>query len=152
MAISTRGRYGVRALLAIVKANRPLSTAQIAKLEDISPPYLEQIFNRLKRAGLVQAKRGAQGGYTLSKDAALVSIGDVIAVLDGPVKFSHCHHPDNDEDECEKRDYCASRQFWSDLENSVNTKLYNTTLLDLKNIETGLLAKSKDKSRAAHIL
>jgi Rrf2 family protein len=141
----------VRALLAIVKADEPLSTSAIAKLEDISLTYLEQIFNRLKRAGIVQAKRGAQGGYSLARPADKISIGDIIKVLDGPIKFSQCHNPDHEE-ECEKRDYCASRQFWSDLENTVNAKLYATTLQDLKDIETGLLKKSRGKSRAAHIL
>lgn len=138
MAISTRGRYGVRALMAIVKAESPLSTARISKQEDISLPYLEQIFNRLKKAGVVSAKRGAQGGYQLSRPAEKISVGEIIAVLDGPVKFSQCHNPEHEED-CEKKDICASRRFWSDLENDVNSKLFKTSLQDLINLEAGLI-------------
>ncbi|MCK4857366.1 MAG: Rrf2 family transcriptional regulator, partial [candidate division Zixibacteria bacterium] len=85
MRISTRGRYGVRALVAIVKAGKALSAAHIARSENLSPPYLEQIFNRLKRAGLINARRGAHGGYWLSRPANQISVGDVIEILDGPI-------------------------------------------------------------------
>ncbi len=147
MAISTRGRYGVRALLAIVKANRALSTAKIAKSEEISLPYLEQIFNKLKHAGLVTAKRGAQGGYVLARDAEQISVGDIIAVLDGPVKFSHCHNPEHEE-ECDRRDTCVSRRFWGELEADVNSKLYKTTLADLHKLEQGLIEQVNSKTSA----
>lgn len=138
-------------MLAIVKANGPLSTATISKIEDISLPYLEQIFNRLKRAGIVRAKRGAQGGYLLSRPADKISVGEVIAILDGPVKFSQCHHPEHEED-CERKDICASRRFWSDLENDVNSKLYKTSLQDLLNIETGLIQQVKAHDGEANLL
>lgn len=151
MAISTRGRYGIRALLAIVKANRPLSTARISKIEDISLPYLEQIFNKLKRAQIILSRRGAQGGYVLARPAEEISVGEVIAVLDGPVKFSQCHNPEHEE-ECEKRDICASRRFWSDLEADVNSKLYKTSLQDLKNIEAGLIEQVQAKTDEANLL
>lgn len=144
MAISTRGRYGVRALLAIVKAEEPLSTAKIAGGEDISLPYLEQIFNKLKRARIIKSKRGAHGGFMLARPAEKISVGEVIAVLDGPVEFGHCHHPDHEED-CEKRDICASRRFWSELEQDVNSKLYSTTLQDLKDIEAGLIEQVREE-------
>lgn len=151
MAISTRGRYGVRALLAIVRARRPLSTAKIAQIEDISLPYLEQIFNRLRRGGLVLAKRGAQGGYALSRPPQEISVGDVVRTLDGPVTFSHCHRAGHDE-QCGRAEICASRRFWSELENTVNSKLFNTTLEDLTHIETGLLEKKRGINSAANIL
>ena len=151
MAISTRGRYGVRALLAIVRARHPLSITRISQIESISLPYLEQIFNRLKRAGLVQAKRGAQGGYTLSRPPEEISIGDVVGILDGPVTFSHCHKPGQKE-ECSRAAVCASRKFWSELESTVNSKLFNTTLEDLRNVETGLLEQKRGITSAANLL
>jgi Rrf2 family protein len=142
VAISTRGRYGVRALVAIVKAERPLSTSQIARQESLSLPYLEQIFNRLKRAGVIKAKRGAHGGYQLSRPADQISVGDIIEILDGPVSFSHCHNPAEARD-CEKADICPSRVFWSSLEDDINAKLYGTTLQDLKDIEQGLIKETE---------
>jgi Rrf2 family protein len=151
MAISTRGRYGVRALLAIAAANRPLSTTKIAKLEDISLSYLEQIFNRLKRAGLIHAKRGAQGGFSLSRPPQQITVGDVIRILDGPVRFAHCHKAER-ETECDRAAYCVSRRFWTDLEDTVNMKLSNTTLQDLKNIESGLVKRNRGKHSATNLL
>ncbi|MFH2057215.1 MAG: Rrf2 family transcriptional regulator [bacterium] len=142
VGISTRGRYGLRALIAIVKAEIPLSTAQIAHKENLSPPYLEQIFNRLKRAGVIKAKRGARGGYLLSRPADQITVGDVIEILDGPVTFSHCHNPEEAE-HCERAPICPSRIFWSSLESDINAKLYGTTLQDLKEMEQGLLAARK---------
>ncbi len=144
MAISTRGRYGVRALLAIVKAEAPLSTAKIAGEEDISLPYLEQIFNKLKRAKIIKSKRGARGGFMLARSAKEISVGDVISVLDGPIEFGHCHHPEHEED-CERRDICASRRFWAELEQDVNSKLFSTTLQDLKDIEAGLIEQVREE-------
>jgi Rrf2 family transcriptional regulator, cysteine metabolism repressor len=151
LSISTRGRYGVRALLAIARAKRPLSTTKIAQIEDISLPYLEQIFNRLKKGGLVQAKRGAQGGYALSRPPDEISVGDVVRTLDGPVMFSHCHKPGRAET-CGRAEICASRQFWSELENTVNSKLFNTTLEDLTHIETGLLEQKRGMNSATNLL
>jgi Rrf2 family protein len=103
-------------------------------------PYLEQIFNRLKRAGLIEAKRGAQGGYLLAKPATEISVGDIIEVLDGPITFSQCHGVDDDT-VCEKAAYCPSRVFWSSLESDVNARLYGTSLQDLKDLEQGLIAE-----------
>ncbi len=138
-------------MLALARARRPLSTARISQMEDISLPYLEQIFNRLKRAGIVRSKRGAQGGFDLSRPPAQISIGDVVHTLDGPVTFSHCHRPGEDES-CARAEVCPSRHFWSELENTVNSKLLNTTLEDLTNIEAGLIKEKRGNRRAANLL
>jgi len=99
---------------------------------------------------LVLATRGAQGGFDLSRPAAQISIGDVVCTLDGPVTFSHCHKPGQNEP-CGRAEICPSRQFWSELENTVNSKLFNTTLEDLTNIETGLIEKKRGTSSAANL-
>lgn len=151
MAISTRGRYGVRALLAIASTDKPLSTAKISSQEDISSSYLEQIFSRLRRAGLIRATRGAQGGFVLSRPAEQISVGDIIRVLDGPISFTHCHNQERESD-CDRVEFCASRRFWNDLENTVNTKLFGTTLRDLKNIEGGFVKKHRGKRVASNLL
>jgi Rrf2 family protein len=133
-------------LLAIVKSEVPLSTARIAGEEDISLSYLEQIFNKLKRAKIIKSKRGAHGGFMLARPAEMISVGEVIAVLDGPIGFGHCHHPEHEEN-CEKRDICASRRFWAELEDDVNSKLYSTTLQDLKDLEAGLIEQVREEVR-----
>jgi len=139
MAISTRGRYGVRALLAVARADKAISSSTVSREENLSLSYLEQIFNRLKHAGLIKAKRGAHGGYTLARPAEEITVGEVIEVLDGPVKFSQCHL--QNEEECDRRDTCVSHLFWSSLEQDVNKKLYSTSLKDLSEMENNIRAK-----------
>ncbi len=141
----------MRAMLAMARAKRPLSTVQISRMEDISLPYLEQIFSRLRRAGLVQARRGAQGGYALSRPPAEISVGDIVSVLDGPITFSRCHRPGQEED-CVRKEICASRKFWADLENDINSKLFSTSLDDLRQVESGLLEKKRGNAGATNIL
>jgi len=85
--LSNKGLYAVRALfdIAFYNAGRPTQVKDIAEREGIPPRFLEQIFQDLKRTGLVASKRGPQGGYTLAKKAADVSLGDVVRALEGPI-------------------------------------------------------------------
>lgn len=87
MKLSNKGRYGVRALydIAFHNSGRPTQIREIAERELIPARFLEQIFQDLKRAGIVGSKRGPRGGYHLLKPAAEISIGDVIRALEGPV-------------------------------------------------------------------
>ena len=83
MKISTKGRYGLRAFidLACYGAEEPVSISSISARQEISERYLEQLMAKLKKAGLVKSIRGAGGGYRLAKDAAEVSVGDVLRAL-----------------------------------------------------------------------
>lgn len=87
MKLSSKGRYGVRALFHIAFHNhgRPTQMKEIADREAIPLRFLEQIFQDLKRAGLVSAKRGPRGGYQLARRAEDISIGDVVRALDGSI-------------------------------------------------------------------
>lgn len=87
--LSNKGRYGVRALYDIAFHNdgRPTQIREIAERSYIPARFLEQIFQDLKRAGIVSAKRGPKGGYHLAKAAKDISIGDVMRALEGPVVF-----------------------------------------------------------------
>lgn len=87
--LSNKGRYAVRALFDIAYFNDGQSTQakDIAQRQGIPPRFLEQIFQDLKRAGIVGSKRGPQGGYSLSGDATTVRLGDVIRALEGPLVF-----------------------------------------------------------------
>jgi Rrf2 family transcriptional regulator, iron-sulfur cluster assembly transcription factor len=88
--LSNRGRYGVRALFDIAFHNdgRPTQVRHIAEREAIPPRFLEQIFQDLKRAGLVGAKRGPRGGYHLARPAPEIRLGDVVRALEGPISIS----------------------------------------------------------------
>src|SRR6478735_9898893 len=85
--LSNKGRYGVRALfdIAFYNEGRPTQVREIAEREVIPPRFLEQIFQDLKKAGLIGSKRGPRGGYHLAKPAAEISLGDVIRAHEGPV-------------------------------------------------------------------
>ena len=87
MKLSNKARYAVRALFDIAFFNdgRPTQVKDIAERQDIPPRFLEQIFQDLKRAGIVGSKRGPQGGYSLSRRPIEVRLGDVIRALEGPL-------------------------------------------------------------------
>jgi Rrf2 family transcriptional regulator, iron-sulfur cluster assembly transcription factor len=87
MKLSNKGRYAVRALFDIAFFNdgRPTQVKDIAERQSIPPRFLEQIFQDLKRAGIVGSKRGPQGGYSLTRRSVEIRLGDVIRALEGPI-------------------------------------------------------------------
>ncbi len=92
MQLSTKGRYAVMAMteLAGQKAERALTLAAIAERQQISRPYLEQLFARLRREGLVQSVRGPGGGYRLARPAAELSVAEVVTAVDEPLRATRC--------------------------------------------------------------
>jgi len=92
MQLSTRGRYAVMAMtdLAGRGSDRAITLADIAEAQQISRPYLEQIFARLRRGGLVCSVRGPGGGYRLARDAEAVSVADVVMAVDEPLRATRC--------------------------------------------------------------
>lgn len=99
MRLSNKGRYAVRALFDIAYFNEGQATQakDIAERQGIPPRFLEQIFQDLKRAGIVVSKRGPQGGYSLAGEPAAVRLGDVIRALEGPLVLSGGAEPGEDE-------------------------------------------------------
>jgi Rrf2 family protein len=87
--LSSKGRYAVRALfdIAFFNEGRPTQVKDIADRQGIPPRFLEQIFQDLKRAGIVGSKRGPQGGYVLARPAEQISVGEVVQVIEGPVSL-----------------------------------------------------------------
>ena len=92
MQLSTKGRYAVMAMtdLASQSDGRPVTVAEIADRQQLSAAYLEQLFARLRRRGLVQSVRGPGGGYRLAKSAAETSIADVVTAVDEPLRATRC--------------------------------------------------------------
>ncbi|HEY2409356.1 MAG TPA: Rrf2 family transcriptional regulator [Polyangiaceae bacterium] len=89
MKLSNKGRYAVRALfdIAFYNEGRPTQVKDIAERQNIPPRFLEQIFQDLKRSGIVGSKRGPQGGYSLSRKASDIRLGDVVRALEGPISL-----------------------------------------------------------------
>ncbi len=134
MKVSTRGEYGMRAMVELSKryGEGPVSLTAIAQSATVPPAYLEQLIGPLRRAELVTSTRGAHGGYELSRDPAEIRVGDVYRVLEGPVAPMDCVSEDATEDDlCPLIDGCATRVVWLKVRDSIVEALDSTTLADL---------------------
>ena len=132
MKLSTKGRYGLRALLdmAIYQSNGPVTLNNIAERQGLSEGYLEQLMMPLKRAGIVRSVRGAQGGYLLSKDPKDITVGEIIRVLEGPIAPVACVNEDFPE-ECARAGSCVTRIVWEKVRDSISEVLDSYTLQGL---------------------
>ena len=132
MRISTRGRYALRLMLDLATnyTGKPIRLKDVAKRQEISDKYLEQIIGRLSKAGLVQSARGAQGGYKLTKAPSECTVGEILRVLEGdlaPVACAASVHPAL----CPRLDDCVTTEVWRRIGEAINNVVDNITLADL---------------------
>lgn len=113
MRLSTKGRYGVTAMmdLAIHDNAGPVTLADISQCQGISLSYLEQLFARLRKGGLVEGVRGPGGGYRLSRPAKDISIAEIITAVDEKVDMTNCHQDGN----CQEGEKCLTHELWVEL-------------------------------------
>ncbi len=133
MKVSTRGEYGVRAMVALARhyGDGPLSIAEIARQSSVPAAYLEQLIAPLRKSGLVESRRGAHGGYLLGRAPENVRIGDVYRVMEGPVAPMDCVSEDPADQTCPLIDGCETRPIWLKVRDSIVDALDSTTLADL---------------------
>ena len=121
MKLSTKGRYGLRALIDLAQNSKetPVSITSISARQDLSERYLEQLMSMLKKAGLVESVRGAGGGYVLAKDIKEISVGDVLRALEGSLEPVECAglEPDGG---CRASDNCVTKYVWQRINESIN--------------------------------
>ena len=132
MKLSTKGRYGLRALidLALYSEEDAVSIQSIAKRQNISDSYLEQLVRPLRKAGLIESVRGAGGGYVLAKPADAISVGDILRVLEGSLDAVTC--PANQENgNCEEADFCVTRFVWQKINDSITNAVDGISLGEL---------------------
>lgn len=144
MKLSTKGRYGLRALidLALNSEDEAVSISSIASRQNISDSYLEQLVSKLKKAGLVKSVRGAGGGYRLAKEAKDISVGDVLRALEGNLDAVAC--PGNEESGgCQASDLCVTRYVWQRINDSI-TEAVDGIMLD-QLVEESRQVQSKHK-------
>ena len=129
MKLTTKGRYAVTAILdlALHDAKGPINLADIARRQDISLAYLEQLFSKLRKNGLVESSRGPGGGYRLKRSAEEISVADVINAVDEPVDATRCGGQQN----CQGELRCLTHDLWEDLSNQISQFLSNVTLGEL---------------------
>ncbi len=133
MKVSTRGEYGMRAMVSLAKlfGQGPIPLATIAADSAVPLAYLEQLMLPLRRAGLVVSTRGAHGGYELARPPDQVKVGEIYRVMEGPVAPMSCVSEESDDDTCPMIEGCATRIVWLRVRDSIIDVLDSTTLADL---------------------
>jgi len=143
MKLSTRGRYSLRAMIDLNQNQssslKPICLKDISLRQRISLQYLEQLFNKLKKAGLVKSTRGACGGYYLSCKAENISAGEIIRAVEGPIVLVDCiddvlKNNKPIRNKCDLIEDCVIRIFLEDISKKINKHLDDTSLEDLCNI------------------
>ena len=133
MKVSSRGEYGVRAMVALAHhyGDGPMSIAAVARASSVPTAYLEQLIGPLRRAGLVESTRGAQGGYQLARPPDRVRVGEVYRVMEGPIAPMDCVSEDPADQTCPLIDGCETRPVWLKVRDSIVETLDSMTLADL---------------------
>jgi Rrf2 family protein len=133
MRLSTKGRYGVRAMfdLALHSGEGAIALKSVAQREHISEKYLEHLFASLKKAGLIHSVRGAQGGYRLARSPEEITLGDIIRVLEGPVAPTECVIDENGGEKCDRSVECVMRSIWCRVRDQINDVLDSITLAEV---------------------
>lgn len=132
MKLSTKGRYAVMAMvdLAQKSGGQPVALADIARRQDISLSYLEQLFAKLRRRGVVASVRGPGGGYRLSRAPDLIRIADIVLAVDEPVRMTRCS-PGSPEGCGNGQARCSTHELWEALGNQIYGFLNSVTVADV---------------------
>ena len=141
MRVSTRGDYASRALLSLaLHADEagPTSVRDIAERTGLPQPYLEQILQALKGAGLVRSKRGAGGGYALARPAEEIRLSEIVSAVDGPIVLGDFGEPHQD-GACDHEGQCVLLAIWTHVGDIMHDLLSNYTLADIAKTANGLL-------------
>ena len=133
MRLSTKGQYAVRAMvtLAYLSGGSPVSLKDISEREEISLSYLEQLFVKLRRGDLVRSVRGPGGGYVLQREASLISVGEIITVVEEALNPVACL--DSDPASCDKVSTCITQSVWKGLGDKIKEFLNSISIEDLTN-------------------
>ncbi|MFA6308997.1 MAG: Rrf2 family transcriptional regulator [Clostridia bacterium] len=130
MRISTKGRYGLRALvdMAMNPVGQHVALYSIAERQDISESYLEQVFAALRKAGIVKSIKGAQGGYVLAESSSKITVGKILRILEGDPTVIN-----ESEDLSDKKniDYCIKLNVWDKMNEALSKVADSITLEDL---------------------
>ena len=130
MKVSTKGDYGVRALVELAHhyGDGPVQSAEIASRQEVPEPYLDQLLTSLRRAGFIRSVRGRQGGHVLINDPDEVRLSDVMVALEGSLAPIACV---DDPDACTKEGGCVQREVWERVRDATQEILDSVTIGDL---------------------
>jgi Rrf2 family transcriptional regulator, iron-sulfur cluster assembly transcription factor len=133
MSITTKGKYAVMSLVYLAQQSltgvtTPITLLNIAKAQEIDLRYLEQIFAKLRRSGLVAAARGPRGGYTLLQDPNSISLFDILNVFGENIDMTRCG---SSEIGCVRKKRCNSHDLWASLNDKINNLFKNVSLAEI---------------------
>ena len=133
MRLSTKSRYGVRAIFDIAYHSEGLETQvnDISRRQEISPRYIEQIFQKLKKAGIIGSKRGPKGGYFLVKKPEEITVGEIIRVTEGDIDPVLCLDPEDPDQPCGRSKECVTRIIWNEAGNRLKEYFDSVTIRNL---------------------
>ena len=133
MRLSTQSRYGVRAIFDIAYHSEGLETQvkEISRRQGISQRYLEQIFQKLKKGGIVASKRGPSGGYFLNKKPEDITVGEVIQITEGGINPVLCVNPEDSSQPCERSGECVTQVIWNEAGKKLKEYFNSVTIRDL---------------------
>jgi Rrf2 family protein len=133
MKLSTKGRYGLRAVLdlAMNGETEAVALSGISERQNISISYLEQLIAKLKKAGIVKSIRGAQGGYLLARKPEEISVGDILRTLEGDLNIVDCAEILGGGETCSGSDLCVTKYVWMRISDSINNTVDTMMLSEL---------------------
>ncbi len=142
MRLSTKSRYGVRAVLDIAYHSEGLETQvkDISRRQGIPPRYIEQIFQKLKKGGVLDSKRGPLGGYLLKKKPEEITVGEIIRITEGDIRPVLCVSSEDSSKPCQKSGDCVTQIIWNEAGSKLKEYFDSITIKDLCNMakEMGL--------------
>ncbi|MCM1181771.1 MAG: Rrf2 family transcriptional regulator [Roseburia sp.] len=135
--ISTKGRYALSIMLDISECDEehPVSLKTVAKRQELSEKYLEQIASTLKKSGLLGSSRGMGGGYFLTREAKDISVGEILRVMEGDLAPAPC--VERNASQCKRKDICTNVILWRKLNEAINAVIDNITLADMHQWKQG---------------
>ncbi len=134
MRISAKGEYAAKAVLYLsLKYPTVVTIQEVARRHSIPLKYLEHILLELKKAGVLESRRGVRGGYTLARPPEKISVGEVLRIVDGQFSQSSCVEADQGHPyACPESDSCGLKQLWQDVQGAVERILFETSFDDIR--------------------
>ncbi|HLB25344.1 MAG TPA: Rrf2 family transcriptional regulator [Nitrospirota bacterium] len=133
MQLSTKGRYAVRAMfdLSFYSKGEPVPLSRISEREEISLHYLEQLFNKLRKGGVVESVRGPSGGFKLARKPSEITVEEIIRIVEGEIMPVSCVEAKDKKKVCHRAEKCITFILWKRLGKNITDFLSSVTLQDL---------------------
>ncbi len=150
MRLTAQGRYAVTAMLdlAVHENNGPISLAEISERQSISLSYLEQLFGKLRKSGLVASVRGPGGGYQLNRDSSEIYVAEIVDSVDETVDATRC----GGRADCQQGETCLTHELWADLSDQIHDFLSHidlASIIEKRNIQQ--IAARQDARYESHL-